>query len=133
MRRLFRNEMRCLGVEIMDYTNGIKVWMSISLSLCGGHNSSLWTRFSSLPLVRRVSFQKQILLFGLFLYFFSCSFLFVFTKSYCGSGCSLWMSLVMLSLRSILRRGELDQVGNHRFLLLRTPFLSIFRCRKGMR
>lgn len=50
----------------MAYTNGIKVWMSISLSFYGyygGPKESLWTPFSSLPLVRRVSFQKQILLF----------------------------------------------------------------------
>lgn len=61
--RVGRNQIENLT---MAYTNGIKVWMSISLSFYGyygGPKESLWTPFSSLPLVRRVSFQKQILLF----------------------------------------------------------------------
>ncbi|KAM7460729.1 hypothetical protein LguiB_035937 [Lonicera macranthoides] len=75
-----------LGVEIMAYTTGIKVWMNISLSLYGGRNESLWTRFSSLPLVRRVSFQNQILLFGLFHLFFS---LFIYKSI-------LWLGLLLM-------------------------------------
>lgn len=50
----------------MAYTKGRKVWMSIYLFIfCyyGGPKEYLWTQFSSLPLVRRVSFQKQILSF----------------------------------------------------------------------
>lgn len=42
----------------MAYTNGIKVWMSISLyfyGYYGGPKESLWTPFSSLPLLSNLS------------------------------------------------------------------------------
>lgn len=69
-----------LELEIVAYTN---VWMKISHCF-GGPKQYLWTQFRSLPLVRGLSFQKQILMYCIF------DTLFLFTKSYCRPGCFLW-------------------------------------------
>lgn len=51
------------GLERMACTNGIKVWIQISHDF---GQQYLWTQFRSLPLVRGLSFQKQIIMYCFF-------------------------------------------------------------------